>query len=106
MNFLFPYDNLIVGILILSVGFIFHWIGQFISVVNWKFAVRLGLQEENMPTEYRVYEHAIAVSDVLMGWIYGIAGLGLILNLPWSYKMAFIPGAILIYHSMNFWFGT
>ena len=104
MNYLFPYDNVIVGILILSVGFIFHWIGQFISVVNWRFAVRLGLQEKKMPKEYKVYEHAIAVSDVLVGWIYGIAGLGLILNLPWAYKMAFIPGSILLYHSLGYWF--
>ena len=36
MNFLFPYDNIVIGILILIVGFGFHWIGQLISVLNWE----------------------------------------------------------------------
>lgn len=37
MNHLFPYDNIVVGILILIVGFVFHWIGQLISVIDWEF---------------------------------------------------------------------
>lgn len=104
MHNLFPYDNLIIGILIFIVGFVFHWICQLISVVNWELAARIGLQEDRMPKEYKIYEHAIAISDVLMGWVYGIAAIGLILNLSWSYKLAFIPGSILIYHSLGFWF--
>ena len=104
MHSLFPYDNLIIGNLIFIVGFVFHWVGQFISVINWKFAASIGFQEEKMLKEYKVYEHAIAVSDVLLGWIYGIAGIGLIFNLPWAYKLVFIPGSILVYHSLSYWF--
>jgi hypothetical protein len=49
----FPYDNVIAGILVLILGFGFHWLGQTLSVVNWNLATRLGLQENLLP-EYRV----------------------------------------------------
>ena len=101
---IFPHANIIVGILIFIVGFIFHWIGQLISVVNWNYATKIGLQEKSMPPEFKVYEHAIAVADVMIGWIYGIAAVGLILNISWAYKLAWIPGVIMIYHSLSYWF--
>ena len=55
---------------------------------------------------YRVYEHAIAVSDSLIGWLYGFAVVGLFLNVSWGYKLSWFPGVILLYHSFNFWFWT
>ena len=55
---------------------------------------------------YKVYEHAIAVSDVLIGWIYGLAAIGLFLNVEWGYKLLWFPGAVLLYHSFQFWFWT
>ncbi len=106
MNHLFLYDNIVVGILILIVGFGFHWMGQLVSVLNWEFATKIGLQESKLLKEYKVYEHAIAVSDTLVGWIYGIAAIGLFLDEPWGYKLAWFPGVILLYHSLNFWFWT
>ena len=60
MDPVFPYAHIVAGILILIVGFLFHWLGQLISIVNWDLAVRLGLQEKDAPPEYRVYEHGIA----------------------------------------------
>ena len=108
MNQLFPYANLVTGILVLIVGFLFHWIGQLISAINWEFATKIGLQEKGMPKEFRVYEQAIAYADAIIGWVYGIAGVGLILNAPWSYKLLWFPGIILIYHGLSawFWFGN
>ena len=106
MDHIFPYDNIVVGILILIVGFGFHWIGQLISIISWEFAIKIGIQESNMPKEYKVYEHAIAVVDSLIGWIYGFAGIGLLFNIQWGYKLAWIPGIILVYHSLGFWFWT
>jgi hypothetical protein len=108
MNQIFPYANIVIGILVLIVGFVFHWIGQLISVVSWDFATKIGLQEKGLPGEFKVYEHAIAVADVMIGWIYGIAGVGLIMNAPWSYKLLWFPGIILIYHGISvwFWFGN
>ena len=106
MNSLFPYDNFVVGVLILLIGFIFHWLGQLISVINWEFASKMGLQEAKLLKEYRVYEHAIAVADSLLGWIYGIAAIGLILKMPWGYKLAWFPGTVFIYHALSFWFWT
>ena len=100
---MFPYDNIIAGILILIVGFGFHWIGQCLSLINWDFATRIGLQESGCPHQYKVYEQGIAVADTLMGWLYFFAGLGLILDKPWGYKLAWIPGSILVYHSISFW---
>lgn len=106
MSHLFPYDNIVIGILIFVVGFLFHWIGQLVSIVNWEFAAKIGLQELNMPKEYMVYEHAIAVADSIIGWIYGLAALGLILGTHWGYKLSWFPGVILIYHSLSYWFWT
>lgn len=103
MDALFPYAHVIAGILVLIVGFLFHWVGQLISVLNWEFATRVGLQEKELPKEYKVYEHAIAVADVAIGWVYGIAGIGLILGAAWGYQLAWIPGAILTYHGISAW---
>ena len=106
MNYLFPYDNIIVAILVFIVGFLFHWIGQLVSIINWDFATKIGLQESNMPKEYKAYEHAIAVADSMIGWIYGLAAIGLIIEAGWGYKLACFPGIILIYHAISFWFWT
>ena len=106
MDQIFPYANIVAGVLVLLVGFVFHWVGQLISIVNWDFATRLGLQEKGMTPALRVYEQAIAGADVAIGWIYGIAGVGLLLGTPWGYKLAMIPGAILLYHGISFYFWT
>ena len=106
MTYLFPYDNIVIGVLIFIVGFCFHWIGQLVSVINWEFASKIGLQEPKLTKEYKVYEHAVAIADSLIGWIYGFAALGLILNVSWGYKLAWFPGIILLYHSLSFWFWT
>lgn len=101
---IFPYANIIVGILIFIVGFIFHWLGQLISLINWDLAVKIGIQEKNSLPEFKVYEHGIAVADVLLGWIYGIAAIGLILDIPLAYKLVWFPGVVIIYHSLSYWF--
>ena len=101
---IFPYANIIVGILIFIVGFMLHWIGQLISLINWDFATKIGLQEKKALPEYKVYEHATAIADAIIGWVYGIAAVGLILNASWAFKLAWVPGVIMIYHSLNFWF--
>ena len=106
MTQLFPYDNVIAAVLIFIIGFIFHWIGQLISIINWKFASKIGLQEAKLLKEYRVYEHAIAVADSFIGWVYGIAAVGLFLNVSWGYQLAWIPGVVFVYHSISFWFWT
>ena len=101
---LFPYANIIVGILILIVGFGLHFVGQLISLVNRDFAVKIGIWEKDMIPEFEVYERGIAVADVMIGWIYGIAAVGLFFNAPWAYKLAWIPGVIMVYHGLSFWF--
>jgi hypothetical protein len=101
---LFPYANIIGGILIFIVGFGLHFMGQLISLVNRDFAVKIGIWEKDMIPEFEVYERGIAVADVMIGWIYGIAAVGLILNALWAYKLAWIPGVIMVYHSLSFWF--
>ena len=106
MAFTFPYDNLIVGTLVLVVGFVIHWLGQALSVFNWDLATRLGLQEKGAPPEFRVYERAIAVADASIGWLYGVAGVGLLLDASWGYKLAWIPGVVFVYHGISFWAWT
>jgi hypothetical protein len=106
MTHVFQYDNVVAGVLVLVVGFAFHWMGQGLSVINWDLATRLGLQDKGMPQEYKVYEHAIAVADVSVGWIYGLAGVGLLIGASWGYKLAWVPGAIFLYHAISFWAWT
>ncbi|MFC1845982.1 hypothetical protein ACFLYM_01020 [Chloroflexota bacterium] len=100
----FPYANIIAGILIFVVGFGFHFIGQLISLINMDFAVKIGIWEKDMISEFEVYEKGIAVADVIIGWIYGIAAIGLLFNVDWAYKLAWFPGVVLIYHGLSFWF--
>jgi hypothetical protein len=52
LNDIIRYANIIVGILIFLVGFIFHWIGQLISILDWNYATKLGLQEKKMLPKY------------------------------------------------------
>lgn len=101
---LFPFANIVVGILVFIMGFLFHWLGQLISLINWDFAVKIGLQEKNAPPEFKAYEHAIASADVILGWIYGIAAVGIILNQPWAFKLMWFPGVVMIYHGLSYWF--
>jgi hypothetical protein len=103
MDALFPYANVLAGVLVLIVGFLFHFLGQLISLFNWELAVRIGIAEKAILPEYRAYEEGLAVADVALGWIYGLAGLGLILGSAWSFKLAFFPGVVMIYHSISFW---
>ena len=77
--------------MIFIVGFTFHWLGQLTSIINWEFATKQGLQEKGLPKEYKVHEHAIAVADSLVGWIYGFAAIGLLLRTSWDYKLAWFP---------------
>jgi hypothetical protein len=104
MNSLFPYANVITGVLVFIVGFCGHWLGQLVSVLNWSLAERVGLQERGLLPEYKVYEHALAVADTAVAWLYGLAAVGLILNADWGYKLAWVPGCILIYHAISAWF--
>ena len=106
MYLIFPHANIVAGILVLVIGFIFHWVGQLISLLNWEFATKIGIQEKDMLREYKVYEHSIAIADVAIGWIYGIAGIGLIFGTTWGFKLAWFPGVVLVYHSISMWFWT
>ena len=101
---IFPYANIIVGVLVLIVGFGLHFIGQLISLVNRDLAVKMTIWEKEMIPEFEVYEKAIAAADVMIGWIYGIAAVGLILNVEWAYKLVWIPGIVLVYHGLSSWF--
>ncbi len=103
MSNLFPYANVVTGVCILVVGFCFHWLGQLISILDWNLATRLRLQEANMLPEYKVYEHAIAVADTALAWVYGVAAVGLLLDAAWGYQLAWIPGSILLYHAITAW---
>lgn len=103
MSSLFPYANIVAGILILIIGFGFHWIGQLVSILNWELGTKLGLQEKELTPEYKVYEHAIAVADSALGWVYGVVAIGLLFNFDFGYILAWIPGSILLYHSISAW---
>ncbi len=50
----FPYDNIVVGAMVIVVGFVFHWIGQLVCILNWEFATKIGLVEKEcfLSTKY------------------------------------------------------
>ena len=106
MDQIFPHANIVAGVLVLAVGFVFHFLGQLYSVLNLEGAIKLGIQEADSPEEYRAYELGIALADVLVGWTYAIAGVGLIADASWGYVWAWIPGGVLTYHGLSFWFWT
>jgi hypothetical protein len=106
MDQIFPHANVVAGVLVLLIGFGIHFVAQGISVIDWDLATKLGLQETGMRPEHKSYEHGIAVADTLIGWTYGIAGVGLVIDASWGYAWAWIPGAILTYHALSFWFWT
>ncbi|MCX7010694.1 MAG: hypothetical protein NTY53_26190 [Kiritimatiellaeota bacterium] len=45
MNEIFPFANQVTGVLILLVGFGFHFVGQLISVVSWERATKWGCRK-------------------------------------------------------------
>jgi hypothetical protein len=106
MNSLFPHANIIAAILVFVIGFGLHWLGQLISVVNRPLAIKLGIWDREMLPEYAHFEHGIAMADAILGWIYGIAAIGLILDASWGYTLAWFPGVVFLYHSLSFWFWT
>ena len=106
MDQIFPGANVVAGVLVLVIGFGFHFGGQLISLLDWDLATKWGLQEEGTGPASRAYEQGIATADVLIGWTYGIAAVGLIVDASWAYPWAWIPGAILTYHALSFWFWT
>jgi len=101
---IFPFANIIVGLLILILGGGLHWLGQLISVINWDLAMKLGIVDEKITPEYKTYEHGIAMADSILGWIYTLAAIGLILDYSWAYELIWIPAAIFIYHGISFYF--
>ncbi|MDJ0827729.1 MAG: hypothetical protein QNJ16_19750 [Rhodobacter sp.] len=104
MSALFPYANILAGLLVLVVGFGFHFGGQLVSVLDWQRACRWGLQEAAMPADYYPYEHGTAMGDVLLGWSYGLIAIGLFAGADWGYALACVPGTVLLYHSLCAWF--
>ena len=38
-----------------------------------------------------------------MAWVYGVAAVGLPLGPDWGYKLAWVPGSLLVYHSLCAW---
>ncbi len=103
---LFPNAPLVLAVLIFLVGFLIHWVGQIISLIDWDMAVRLGICDRNTTTEYKTYEKGVAAADALIGWTNGLAVVGLLLDQPWAYKLIWIPGVVFIYHGLSFWFWT
>lgn len=106
MNKLFPFANITTSILILIVGFGYHWLGRIARLLNWQPATYKGLQKFDAPGNSETYQHAMAETDVAIGWIYGVVGFGLFLGSSWAFTLAWIPGIMLFYHGINYWFWT
>ena len=92
----------VAGTLFLVVAFLFHWVGQTLSLIDFDLALKLGIQEDGIPPEFSAYELGIAVGNCALGWTYGIAGVGVLVKKQWGYRMAWLPSVVLLYHSLCF----
>lgn len=101
MQSLFPFAHIIGGVLILIVGFGFHFLGQLMGFLHWEPELKHSFII-NMPIKSTGYEHLVAVSDIAIGWSYAIIGMGLYLGRPWGYTLAWIPGIILLLEGSSF----
>jgi hypothetical protein len=102
MEELFPYSNILGGVLILIVGFGIHWLSRLSQYLDWEFLTRheFGINIVDNP---KGYDRLIAISDMTIGWLYGIIGIGLMLNMEWGYILAWIPGVILTVEGIAYW---
>ena len=104
MEPVFPYANILAAVLILIIGFGLHWLSQAIGIFKPDLAIRLGVLEKGLLPEFRAYEDAIAKADVIVGWVYPLAAIGLLMNAGWGARLAWVPGVIFVYHGLSAWF--
>ena len=102
MQSLFPFAHIIAGIIILIVGFGFHFLGQLMGFLYWEPELKHSFII-NMPIKAKGYAHIVAISDVAIGWSYAIIGMGMYIGKSWSYTLAWIPGIILFLEGISFW---
>lgn len=102
---LFPYSNILAGALVLIVGFGIHWLSQVSLFINWELMPRHGFGL-NISANTKGYDRFIAISDITIGWMYGIIGVGLFLGTDWGYVLAWIPGVILSLEGISYWVMT
>jgi hypothetical protein len=85
------------GIAALLLGLLV-FVGQFISIVNFPLAQRLGLQEKDDSTEplHRRLELNTARWDLAVFWIVPLAGILMLLDHSWWPYLALVAGGILV----------
>jgi len=73
-------------------------VGQLISVVNFPFAQKLGLQEKNETTDliYRRLEHNTARWDLVVLWTLPAAGILMLIDHSWWPYLTLIAGGICV----------
>lgn len=105
MGELFPYANILAGSLVLIVGFGIHWLNQLSLFMHWELMPKDGFGI-HMLTNASKYDRFIAISDVTIGWIYGIIGIGLFMGTSWGYLLAWIPGLFITFEGISYWIIT
>ena len=106
MDQVFPYANIVAGVLVLVVGFGFHWIGQLVSVLNWDTAQRSASRKWRCCPSTRSTK--TPSPRPTSRWAGSMA-----LPLPASClartgatSLPGIPGVVLVYHAFSYWFWT
>ena len=102
MEELFPYSNILGGVLVLIVGFGIHWLNRVALYLHWEFMPRHGFGIIFGDSQNN-YNRWITISDMTIGWLYGVIGVGLILGMDWGYDLAWIPGVILTLEGISYW---
>jgi len=102
---LFPYSNILAGVLVLIVGFGIHWLNQLSLFLNWELMPRHGFGI-NLADSPEGYDRLIAISDMVIGWLYGIIGIGLFMGTEWGLTLAWLPGIILTLEGISYWIVT
>ena len=55
MDQIFPYANVVAGVLVLVIGFGIRFGAQLVSAIDWDLGTKLGLQEKGMRPEHKNY---------------------------------------------------
>lgn len=105
MGELFPYANILAGSLVLIVGFGIHWLNQLSIFLHWELMPKDGFGIHTLANASK-YDRFVAVSDVTIGWIYGVIGIGLFMGTSWGYLLAWIPGLFITFEGISYWIVT
>lgn len=98
---LFPGSDTLAGSLMLLLAL--RWIARVCSLVGYHLSAALGIPRGTRSSRRRPVTREDEAIQITVGWIYAIAGSGLILGAAWAPVPACIAGFLLILQGARSW---